>query len=95
MSIMETSPSFAPFPVLGGIRAPSFVSRLVGEFAALRARRSGTRRARRSVSDFTSFNDHMLGDVGLTRVDVERAGANRSVGLVRGDMHRIMGTPRR
>lgn len=56
-----------------GSRWPAVLARLGGALADWRERPSRRRRIRRAAFELACFNDHMLADIGLTRLDIEAA----------------------
>lgn len=47
----------------------------IGIFASITSHVAGYRRNRRALHDLAAMDDHMLNDIGLSRVDVIRASA--------------------
>jgi uncharacterized protein YjiS (DUF1127 family) len=56
-----------------GSRWRQALARLGAVLAAWRERHARRRRIRRAAFELAGFNDHMLADIGITRLDIEAA----------------------
>ena len=92
MSTTETWPSYVPFSALSGFRLPTFQFRLAGAFSSMWARHAQAHGARSSVSSLASFNEHMLRDIGLARLDLDRSATLRRIRYTDCEDRRVMWT---